>query len=1078
MSRSNALEQAAALARQHNLGPATYQQAALFATDHDVQTYVELHAGGAKAYSAMVKGTLYSPYTWQVRHVKPLETNELILRFKPDGTFYGFVEKIAENIPGTALTPEQAELIAQRQAILLCNVQIAEYQRIEVSKEVRPNGRIDHTFVYERPHMAIGKATYRLRLVVTGDKLTEVTHFVKIPEEFYHQYKEMRSANNTLAQAANICMVIIYILGIGIIGLLYLLRRRYLLWKAPMVCGLIIALLNAGAHLSQFPLFWFIYQTTSSLWTFVSGTLLQVLINFVLVWALYTFVFMIAESLTRAALPKLGQFWKTWTRSSGSSWATLENTAAAYLLVPLFFADVVLFYRITTHYLGWWTPSEQLTDPNVLASYMPWLNAVAPSLSAGFLEECLFRAFPLAAALLLGRAYGKKNWWLAGAFILQILIFGAAHANYPAQPAYARLVELVVFSTLMGVIYLKRGLLVGIITHALYDLVWFALPIFISQAPHAWIQKSFVSIVGLLPIAIVVFRRFQYGYWHVVDAQECNCAQLAAIPEPCMQEQQSDPSYPESPTSIQDGHKKILGLVALAALVLWGSLTQFTPDAQPLSLPQRDAKKMSATALEQRGFHLDKNWNAVPLATQYGSPITHPQSTETTALNQHKFVWQTSGKSVYEQLLGSYLEQPHWGIRYLRFNGSVQERSEEYYVSIDNTHVSSFQHTLAESRPGKQLSEQDARVLAQKLLREVYGTDHKNCDEVSAISSKKPQRLDWKFTFAEKNQPPLKEGQARIAITIAGDELAGYYRYVHVPEEWLRTQDKLNERNGLIRTIAVIILLALIILFGIRIFRTRKQSLPAHYWHMSVLFFVLFLIQTINGLPYTLATVLNAQEPYWQQLFRISGWLCTNVIIVALLYPLFMSFVNIRSQGRYGSRYIWYGISLGVFWAGLSALTNYCTPSTEPVVGSIQHLNAYIPCLAIILEKIGQFLTYTVGVLFCVQSLDTLHASRHRSIVQIVLLMLLGLLIGACQPIATIPHTIIFGCILGIYMAVSYRVVLHHIPMITPWTTSTVLALSMVRHSTLLMSNSALLCNIIGIIIIFIMAWFWHKKNT
>jgi hypothetical protein len=92
--------------------------------------------------------------------------------------------------------------------------------------------------------------------------------------------------------------------------------------------------------------------------------------------------------------------------------------------------------------------------------------------------------------------------------------------------------------------------------------------------------------------------------------------------------------------------------------------------------------------------------------------------------------------------------------------------------------------------------------------------------------------------------------------------------------------------------------------------------------------------------------------------------------------------------------------------------------------------------------------------------------------------MLLGLLIGACQPIANIPHTLIFGCILGIYMAVSYRVVLRHIPMITPWATSTVLALSMVRHSALLMSNSALLCNIIGIIIIFIVAWFWHNKNT
>ena len=53
----------------------------------------------------MVTGTLYSPYTWQVRHVKPFETNELIARFKPNGTPYGFVETIAEQTPGARTQP-------------------------------------------------------------------------------------------------------------------------------------------------------------------------------------------------------------------------------------------------------------------------------------------------------------------------------------------------------------------------------------------------------------------------------------------------------------------------------------------------------------------------------------------------------------------------------------------------------------------------------------------------------------------------------------------------------------------------------------------------------------------------------------------------------------------------------------------------------------------------------------------------------------------------------------------------------------------------------------------------------------
>ena len=78
----------------------------------------------------------------------------------------------------------------------------------------------------------------------------------------------------------------------------------------------------------------------------------------------------------------------------------------------------------------------------MLAAYFPWLSSIAISLQAGFWEECLFRAIPTAGAALLGQRYGRSRLWIAGAFLLQMIIFGAAHANYPAQPAYARVVEL------------------------------------------------------------------------------------------------------------------------------------------------------------------------------------------------------------------------------------------------------------------------------------------------------------------------------------------------------------------------------------------------------------------------------------------------------------------------------------------------------------------------------------------------------------------------------------------------------------------------------------------------------------
>ncbi len=64
--------------------------------------------------------------------------------------------------------------------------------------------RIDHTFVYERINAKIAEATYRLKLAVSGNKLTELSHFVKVPESFLLRYQEMRSSNNSIAMGASL----------------------------------------------------------------------------------------------------------------------------------------------------------------------------------------------------------------------------------------------------------------------------------------------------------------------------------------------------------------------------------------------------------------------------------------------------------------------------------------------------------------------------------------------------------------------------------------------------------------------------------------------------------------------------------------------------------------------------------------------------------------------------------------------------------------------------------------------------------------------------------------------------------
>ena len=67
MDRGAAAAAAEELAVDRGWGPEPARHAVELRLDGRVQSFVELEAGGKEAYSEMLRGDLYSPYTWIVR---------------------------------------------------------------------------------------------------------------------------------------------------------------------------------------------------------------------------------------------------------------------------------------------------------------------------------------------------------------------------------------------------------------------------------------------------------------------------------------------------------------------------------------------------------------------------------------------------------------------------------------------------------------------------------------------------------------------------------------------------------------------------------------------------------------------------------------------------------------------------------------------------------------------------------------------------------------------------------------------------------------------------------------------------
>src|SRR4051794_7136258 len=162
MTSQQALTEAGLVAEKLKLAPADARRSVRFAHNGEVQNFVELEAGGKPAFAELLSGNLFSPYWWEVRLFVPGEAGESRVRFRPDGTPYGFARRLPESDPGAALDGAAARAVAEKSAQADWAIDLKPYNLIEQSQAERPSKRIDHVLTYERQDARLGEGRYRL----------------------------------------------------------------------------------------------------------------------------------------------------------------------------------------------------------------------------------------------------------------------------------------------------------------------------------------------------------------------------------------------------------------------------------------------------------------------------------------------------------------------------------------------------------------------------------------------------------------------------------------------------------------------------------------------------------------------------------------------------------------------------------------------------------------------------------------------------------------------------------------------------------------------------------------------------
>ncbi|HIC52812.1 MAG TPA: CPBP family intramembrane metalloprotease [Gemmatimonadetes bacterium] len=973
MDRGSALAEAAALAERYGWAPSDARSAASFGqVGSEVQTYVELEGGGSDAFANLANLGVYQPYQWAVRRFAEGEVAEALVRFTPEGSPYGFRLRLSEDDPGQENLDQAAARAAAEAGAAEWTVDLSSYSLLESSAETLPGGRVDHTFVFERTDTALAQARFRVRLVIAGDQFAQLTHFVHVPEAFSRQYADMRSTNEAIALVAQSIFILVFVLFGAGLGTALLLRRRWVEWRTALMWGGFSALLIGLNGVNALPLSWMSYDTALSANTFVLQQIAAAGAIFVLGTPVLGFFFMAGESLGRRAFPGHLQQWRAWSPEVASSNSVLGLTTAAYVLLGLGMGYLVLFYLGTSRLDGWWSPAGALVQPDLLATYMPWLQAVSISLYAAMWEESVFRAVPIACAALIGLKYGRKSLWIWGMVVLQAVVFAAGHANYPQQPPYARVIELTIPALIWGAVYVRFGLLPTILTHFLYDLTLISSVLFASDAMF---DQGVIVAVGLIPLALVLWARRggrarstppEWAYnrgWTPPELPGGTESEGGALPGDGSGPERGsgskiDPA-PEGDSEPEGDRQALLPVPTrviyvggLTGLLLWVTGAMVREPPPTLVLGRSEIAGIAQQAMDAFGG-ASAGWTRT-LYTGGGNS------------RAHTYVLEQGGEEALDQLFGSYLTDPQWVVRYADWGAEPEQRIEEFrlYISRDGG-LRRIAHILPEARAGAGLSEDSARVLALAAAGTVMEEDAvRRLEEVGAEEIAQPARTDWEFTFRDPAMLAGLEGEARLTVDVAGGGVSDVRRYVHVPEEWDRERRESDNRRSIV---LVGLGMVLVLTFGggaiIAIVVWSRRGLPTRVVLTTAGATFLALTLSIgNGWPDVTANFTTAQPWPFQ-----AGAAVFAFLLLALVGGAGIGLVSGLGHRGFEPRSrkeapLWTGVALGLLIAGLRSTVFVLAPGWPPLP-DYSGASAFLPVLAEPLAAVTPFLLFTAAVL-------------------------------------------------------------------------------------------------------------------
>jgi hypothetical protein len=381
-------------------------------------------------------------------------------------------------------------------------------------------------------------------------------------------------------------------------------------------------------------------------------------------------------------------------------------------------------------------------------------------------------------------------------------------------------------------------------------------------------------------------------------------------------------------------------------------------------------------------------------------------------------------------------------------------------------------HELPESRPGPSLGEAAAREIAVRGLKDLYGLASAQLKEVSSNQSQLPARRDWLFVWRDPSVR-LKQGEARIAVRVAGDELAGYRRYVHVPEDWLRVERARRATMSVAKMLAGAALAVVLLWVGLVAFRDWVRG------HFSTGAFALALaaglgielVQGFNEFVVSESAFVTSQ-PWTSQVLRyVLSAALAGLASTAVLAVLLGRAVRLPAHPERASRLAATGFAAGLALAGLASLAAWFGRAEHPAWPQYGAAGAWVPWL----EALRVVSLYASGVVFLQLLYPWLARQFASRGARCAAIAALGLASGALMAESTLLEALGSGLASAVLLGLVGEVVRRTSPRVLIPLVAVPVALRSAKAISLRAYPGAVGANAVAIALVLAISWAWLR---